>query len=352
LVCFDNERDERTEDVEENPKKKFRLFGNIYAKDGPGVEKDELKAMEDPSLVHYFKLLKRKFSKLFSVNLLYILGNFPIIFFFLQYLEVFREEFAANTYSIYPTLYGVSLFDKSPATSTLLGVFGRVTPGYAHTTASIVLLCLSLLVIFTFGLVNVGTTYILRSMVREEPVFLLSDFKYAVKRNLKQGFIMGIIDVAIMGLLVYDLLWFNLNSAVGAYMTIMLIVSWGLFFLYFFMRLYIYLMIITFDLKLTKILKNAAFFAILGFKRNFMALLAVVLLAVLTLGLMFTFMPLGVVIPFTVLFSLGGFTGVYCAYPKIKQVMIDPYYAEHPDEDPDNNSDDYYDDEDIDESLL
>lgn len=329
--------DENIENDGTEEKKKFKLFRNIYNSDGPGVEKDEVKAMEDPSLFNFFKLLKRKFGRLVTVNAMYLLGNFPIIFFIILMSGYIMDEFSANVYNVYPSLYGISLFEpESPVVASLLGIFGRVTTGYAHNTASIILSLLSLLVVVTFGPVNVGTTYILRNMVREEPVFLWSDFKYAIKRNFKQAFAMSLIDCAAIALLVYDIMWFNTNINNGGMMVPMLIISWAALFLYFFMRLYIYIMIVTFDLKLTKILKNSVFFAILGFKRNIMALFGIVILVVLTLGLCIFFLPVGIIIPFTILFSLGGFIGTYAAYPKIKQIMIDPYYAEHPDEKPES----------------
>lgn len=324
-------------DLEEEiqPKKKFRLFGNIYNKDGPGVEKGELKAMENPTLGNFFKLFGRKIGRLVSLNFLYVLCNFPIIFFFIQMTGFVRNEFSANAYSVFPVLYGTSLFEPdNPGLSSLLGVFGKVTTGYAHTTASIILMILSFLVIFTFGISNAGSTYILRNMVREEPVFLWADFKYAIKRNWKQALPMGIIDIVLMVLLVYDIIWFNANAGGGMMMTFMLIFLWALLIMYFFMRLYIYLMMVTFDLKLTKIFKNALFFAVLGFKRNVMALIGIALLALITFGLFIMVLPVGIIVPFIILFSLGGFIGTYAAYPKIKQIMIDPYYAEHPDETP------------------
>ena len=245
------------------------------------------------------------------------------------------DEFSANAYSVFPTLYGVSLFESgSPAVASLLGIFGRVTTGYAYNVPSIILACLSCLIVFTFGCANVGTTYILRNMVREEAVFLWSDFKYAIKRNWKQALPMGIIDSLMIALLVYAISFYNVNINNGGLTVPFLIISWAALILYFFMRLYIYLMIVTFDLKLSKILKNATFFAILGFKRNIMVLFGVVIMAVLTLGLCIVFLPIGIIIPFTIMFSLGGFMGTYAAYPKIKQIMIDPYYADHPEEKP------------------
>ena len=43
--------------------------------------------------------------------------------------------------------------------------------------------------------------------------------------------------------------------------------------------------------------------------------------------LLITFFPVGVLLPVMFLVSLTTFMGVYAAYPKIKEIMIDPYYV-------------------------
>ena len=53
---------------------------------------------------------------------------------------------------------------------------------------------------------------------------------------------------------------------------------------------------------------------------------------IITYELLTFILPLGVAIPLFFLFGIGGFMGVYAAYPKIKEIMIDPYYKAHPDE--------------------
>lgn len=333
---------------EEKKKKKFRLFGRSYNKDGPGVDKDELKALENPTILNFFKLFKRKLGRLVSVNLLFILGNFPILFIMTVLSRLTMDPFTAHYNNIFPATYGVSLFEPdSPVVSSLIGIVGRVSTGYAYNTVTIVLLALSLLILFTFGPVTASVTYILRNMVREEPVFLWSDFKYAIKRNWKQALPVGIVDIILSALLVYDIIWFNANSDGG--ISLFVIFSWALLIIYFFMRLYIYPMLVTFDLKFTKLFKNAFIFAIAGFKRNIIALIGIVLVVFITVMLFVVILPIGIVIPFIILFSLIGFISTYASYPKIKQIMIDPYYAEHPEESP---PDEYGGNDAIDEELL
>jgi hypothetical protein len=79
--------------------------------------------------------------------------------------------------------------------------------------------------------------------------------------------------------------------------------------------------------------------ALLGFKRNILAFLGIVLVIFLELILMFgtggILIPFAVAAPLLVLFSMFSYMKVYAAYYKIKDVMIDPYLAEHPEEAPD-----------------
>jgi hypothetical protein len=101
--------------------------------------------------------------------------------------------------------------------------------------------------------------------------------------------------------------------------------------LYFLMRLYIYLLLITFELSIRKVLKNALIFAVLGIKRNVMAILGLILLIAVQILLFFIFQmtPLGIALPLIVmlLYFLGvaSFTCTYAAYPVIERYMIDPY---------------------------
>ena len=85
-------------------------------------------------------------------------------------------------------------------------------------------------------------------------------------------------------------------------------------------------MMITFDLSLPKLLKNAVFFAALGIKRNLLAVLGIVIMIALVYTLASFYLPFAMIIIATLFFSSSALMGAYAAYPKIKEVMIDPYY--------------------------
>ena len=189
-------------------------------------------------------------------------------------------------------------------------------------------ICIAFLVI-TFGWQNVGAAYIVRNMVRGEPVFIWSDYFYAIKRNLKQGFFLGLIDAVILFVLGFDIAYFwgrtgSFTLDFGFFATIALIV------IYFLMRFYIYLMLVTFDLSIYKILKNTLIFSMLGFKRNIMGVLGIALITgihVLLIPLLIT-TPLSgipIILPFLWYMAAVTFTSAYAAYPVIDKYMIAPY---------------------------
>ena len=109
------------------------------------------------------------------------------------------------------------------------------------------------------------------------------------------------------------------------------------------MKYYIYVQMVTFNLTVFKILKNSLIFSLLGFKRNIMALLGIILLLLIELtcvtGVGGILLPFGIALPFLILFSTFAYMKVYAAYYKIKEVMIDPYLAEHPEEAPEECGD-------------
>jgi len=322
-----DEIEEMEQEEKRKKKKKFNIFSHAYD-DGKGVDKDEIAISDNPNLINFFKLIGRKINQILSVNIIFILSNFPIFFFFLGMSGYFSVHTTAPVYSIFAPLRGAMMFDNSAATAALGTIFSRQAEITVHTTADYIFFGIAALTIITFGLSRIGITYILRNMFRGEPVFLLHDFFYVIKRNLRQGIIYGIIDVLITFLIAYDIVFFNLNYSASFGMSMMFFASLCLALIYFFMRHYIYLMLITFDLSIFKMFKNALYFTVLGIKRNFMAFLGTILLVLFEYFLMIVYPPLAAIVPFVILPSLLALIGVYAAYPKIKEIMIDPYYEQ------------------------
>ncbi len=313
------------EEYEEAPpkRKRFRLFDT--QREGPGLDTPE--APITPDLKGFFRSFKRNFMRLVRVNLFTLIGNFPVLFALLGLSGLFKIGYMTPVSGYFADLRALWLLGGAdPATMALVGAVGVQIPNSAMTTTSYVLLGLSLLTFLTFGLVKVGTTYIIRALVRNEPTFMIADFFYAVKRNKKQGFFMGLLDLFLL-LLVPVNIFILLESTGNFFNSIVFWMNVIIALIYLCMRPYIYLQMITFDLSIAKIIKNALIFSLLGIKRNLMALLGVALLVLLMVFLIFglggALLPLGLAMIF-ILFSAGSFMHAFAAWHKLEEIMIAP----------------------------
>jgi uncharacterized membrane protein YesL len=85
-------------------------------------------------------------------------------------------------------------------------------------------------------------------------------------------------------------------------------------------------MLVTFDIKIKKIFKNALIFSVLGVGRNLMALLGMVVLIALNILLVLMLWPLGIVVPIILpliyLLPSVNLLVSYGAYPVIEKYMI------------------------------
>jgi uncharacterized membrane protein YesL len=315
-------------------KKKFNLFELFNpTKDGKGVKKnsygDGWGKRDAPT---FFKMYIENLSRLLLVNIYMIIGNFPLFFGLFAMGGYLNKHTTAPSSQLFGPVYGIFKINPgNPAVSALMGVHGIQTELSVNTTATLILFGLSGLALFTWGYVSVGTTYILRNIVKGEPIFMWDDFWYAIKRNLFQGMVVGILDVLFMGLLAYDVVFFYYN--IGPFLNnVMFYFSILLAAIYFLMRFFIYILLITFNLKIRHIYKNAFIFSILNIKRNALAILGIAALVVINYALFIMYLPIGIILPFIITLSTGAFIAAYAAYPKIKEIMIDPYVDEKEEE--------------------
>ncbi len=316
----------------ETEKKKFKLFD--FNRDGKGVEKEEV---GPPNLKNFFKLFGRKFTRLLSLNLYILLEGIPPLL--ILYLYVIGGKTPSILSPVYPALYGASQLIDSPSFAPLFAQHGMHTQWAFLSLGEILLIAAAVLLWFAvFGWLNVGVTYNLRSMVRAEPVFMWSDFWYAIRRNRKQGLLVGIIDLGILCILVHNLMFFY--NLIGSFaMDVMFYITVAMTLIYVFMRFYLYLMLITFDLSIGKLIKNAFIFALVGIKRNVMALLGIFLLALFNIMLIVLLAPMGiimvVILPLVYFPACASFMSAYAAWAKIDELMIRPYKTDD-DEDEDD----------------
>lgn len=311
----------------EQPKKKrFRLFD--MNRDGKGVYETEDRK---PTLKFFFKLFFRKFTQILQLNLLMIVQIIPVIILLVTYISGQKTPTVLDT--AYSALYGIQTVTSSAASSAILDL-SSIHMGIPVYSLGLViaLICMGLLLAITFGWQNVGAAYVLRGLYRGDPVFVFSDFFYGIKKNFKQAFFMGLLDFALIVILAVD---FMVTSTRGGtfMLDFMYFAIFAIVIIYFIMRFYIYQLLITFELKNLKIIKNALIFTALGIKRNIMALLGIALLLAINLVLIMFTLPMGIslmlVLPLVYLMGTLGFISTYAAYPVISKYMIEPYENEN-----------------------
>ena len=299
---------------------KFKLFNR-------DVEPEELELEEDttPTVKYYFKLLWRKLVRLISINLFGVFQFIPLVVAYFVFFWADTTPSVSADCLNFPLMNGIATLDPTPGNQILLTL---CSPQYNIPVASwgLNIAYISLLLVFavTFGWFNVGFTYLMRELINGRPVFILSDLKHAIKKNAKQGFWLGLMDFAIIYILYTNLTSLSGGTMAGFVGDVSYVANLAIAIIYAIMRFYIYLMAITFDMKITKIIKNALIFVMLGIKRNLLAILWIAVLVGVNLLVLNWLLPLGLIMPLFYIVSLPMFTTAYAAYPVIQRYMIDP----------------------------
>lgn len=295
-------------------------------RNGKGVDREEDRT---PNLRFFFKQFIRKFPKLLSLNLIMLVMLVPILIAVLIYL--WGPSTPVYVHTLSAPMSGIAVmegvYDASANAPTSLSIITNLytmsssLPMVTPLNMVLITLC-GLVLLVTWGWQNIGVTYILRGLVRGDAVFLVSDYFYAIKRNLKQGLLFGMLDFSVIAILVVDYLFFNQRT--GTYkIDVMFFMVLALALLYFIMRFYMYLMLVTFDIKISKILKHALIFSVIGIKRNIMALIGIILLVAILIGLSFVSFPVGLSVTIVIFMACAEFIKVYAAYPVIEKYMIE-----------------------------
>jgi uncharacterized membrane protein YesL len=292
----------------------FGLFD--YSKPGPGVPKD---APPKAPIIVFFEILQRKFWNIIKVNLMNVLFSIPITLLGMLVLEVIL-----------------------PIEITEENAFSNIIIKFVLMT---ILMCTSMVVI---GPVQAGITYILRNYSREEHAFLWGDFKETAAKNMKQSLIVGAINFFVTFFMIWSLRTYILLSSQGMIMTIGATLLFIAFAIFACMNMYVYPIMITFDLKIKQIYKNALIFAVIKFLPNLGILLLNCFLILLSFGAIIPFNPLlGIILYLFITVGLTGFITNFYVYPKLKKYMI----SRIEDEDEEEEDEEDEEDEDVEDDI-
>lgn len=292
---------------------------------GKGIKKEDV--AKNFGFRRFFTTFGDKFWRLVELNLLYFLVNLPLFAIFAYLAGVGGTLYQTPAGVLFQPLAGVMMHTKSPALDALFGVVGTQVQHSYPSTVTNILLGVGLLSLVTFGLSNAALAFVQRQFVRGEPVDMAPDFFGCIKKNWKQSILLGILDLVFVFVIAFDLFsYVYVNQSFG--FLIMLYLTIFLSVIYLLMRPYMYLLCVTFDLKIGKIIKNSWILAINGIGRGlFCGFFA--LLVILANYMVFHFIPsLGVGMLFILTVSIAFFFQIYGAWPVVKKLMIDPFYEE------------------------
>jgi uncharacterized membrane protein YesL len=244
----------------------FGLFD--YTKEGKGVYPDEPPKGPIPT---FFAILGRKFWKICTINLMYIVFSLPALIL----------AFFASTYIIGILLPNLNMdtlakvFEEAgyvlkEGVTIEMFVASQMVIGYF--VFAMLLTGLSLIIV---GPVHAGATYLLRNYSREEHAFVWSDFKEHAIKNFKQSLISSLIGLAVTLLLVINFVFYSSGEIINNYIlqTILRTISILLLIFWCIIQMYIYPMMVTFNLSLKQLYKNCMLFSILKLPLNILILL-------------------------------------------------------------------------------
>lgn len=307
---------------ETTKKRKFKLFDPNREGKGVYVQEDR-----KPNLKFFFILTKRKFTQLLQLNLMMLFMILPLLVILGIYLLGTKTPTISDP--LFVPLQGIETIAPSPSLSPLADLMGiQIGLPVLNPASMITIIAMVLFLAITWGWQNVGAAYVLRGLFRGDPVFVFSDYFHAIRRNFKQGFFLGLVDFICSAVLIIDFIFFFYRT--GSFGNdLMYFMIFAMILIFMVMRFYLYQLLITFDLSVFKIIKNSLIFAVLGVKRNIMAILGILFLLAFHIFLIILLVPMGIsiplVLPFVYIISLLAFISVYAAYPIIDRYMIAPY---------------------------
>lgn len=300
------------------------FFTPSYDKPGKGIEPD---APQKRSFFRFFDIFFRKFWKFIKINLLYVLVSIPTFA-----LVFFLSGIISN---LFLSMNGTEELFRSIAEQIAQASENAGGADYQYSVLVVtfdlfIRLAISYLFMTLWGMgpATAGITYILRNFAREEHAWLWSDFKSSFKDNFKQSLIVFVIDIAAF-LLFYTafVVYSQMSGILGVLRYFIVVIA----LVYTLMHFYIYPMMVTFELKLKDLYKNALIFALGKLPSN---LFILVILLLLHVGSAFLAVMYGgnyamlilfaiLVLEIFILQSFSAFLINFNTYPKMKSYMFE-----------------------------
>lgn len=208
-----------------------------------------------------------------------------------------------------------------------LEVFGRHFWDLIFLNLLYIVFCIPVL---TFGPATAALFKVARNYSQERSCFMFHEFWKTFKSSFKQSFVTGIVDILLIIWLPFMIVFYYNFSKVYSWGKILVVLSISLMLIIYIMHFYIYLLIVSTNLKLKQIAKNSFLLASIGMKKTLISFFAIVALLVIMLLILLSASNIGVIIDLVIisalLFSGSAFVISYNCYPIIRKYVIQPYY--------------------------
>ncbi len=197
-----------------------------YTKPGKGISEEDL---DKSGLALYFDILARRFWKIITLNILFLITSIPAI--------------AIN--------WAVSAF--------LITMLNGYAGGALEQDALMVLQMFTTVTLLLFtgsGSASAAMAYVLRKYVKDTHSWVWSDFFENLKSNFLQGTIVYIINLVVISLMALALMfyWSVIDGAMSMFLTTIVAVVGFIFLM---MQMYVYHMMAGFKLKIKDIYRNS-----------------------------------------------------------------------------------------------
>lgn len=263
------------------------------------------KTEKDNTKPRFLEILRHKLGKLILINLLYLAVLLPFI------LSVYSVVFI----NVYALMDRVGMREFQIWTFLL-----HITLLYSEYVPAAVQAAFLIFSILCFGPMKAGITYVLRNYSSGRHSWVSDVFEKA-KENLKQGLLFGILDFLILFLVLFNL---SVENSQGTmFIVLAKYISVAVALIYSVMRKYIYIMIVTIELPVRILIKNAWVFSIGGFFRNLGVLAANMAFWLVSIYLFVFVNPL-LEIAFLIIYSFTNYLGVFVCYPLVDEFLVKP----------------------------
>lgn len=290
---------------------KFTLKLYDYNKPGKGVEKNE---EPQPAFKQLFVLFFRKFGKMILTNALYFLCLLPLLTGIFYYILISNSSLLSS-FANQELVQEIGM--NYPWVAALALLANTFTSGFGGVIGAVLLIASAV----AFGPITAGYVYCMRNAARDEH-FWVSDLFSQAWKNRKQGIALGLVDILI-AVSVFSYAFMDMSSILPGMQTVLRTFSYAadiLAAIYFVLRFYLYVMMVTFEISIKDMFVNAVAMVFVKFPRTLLVMLGAFVVFYINAILP---TPSLLLLPLIDL-SFVYFMSVFIVYPVVDRYMVKP----------------------------